>query len=397
MPDSKLSLHCHSRPTISSTQATHDLAERWALWSVEGIGYARLTRLHELCHGDLSCLWTDRALVLRCIKVLSLSAKIQAALHQVLSVPADVQWQALNQSLLPGESVIHRSWREYPVGLFDLSDPPEFIFVRGELSLCAMSMPLALVGSRQVPSAQQRFATALSLKLASSGVTVVSGGARGMDTCAHQGALDAHAATVAVLPGGMRELAPRQNVRLFNEIVDGGGALVSEYPLTCAPRRYHYARRNRVIAAMSRGVVVLKAAKSGGTLLTVKAAQELGRMIMALPYEANDYLAGGSHALIQSGEAIMVCGEEDILRRAFGVIQDVEDGRNVSGEGAKWVYSWKGRELVWPLPHEICDVEQLVVAWKLSGDELQVALFELEFNDCVRKVPGAARYEPVYR
>lgn len=369
-----------------------ELAYRWSLWCVEGIGSLRLGQLVSLTKGELESLWYDRQCVLRCIKKLSLSARIQSSLDAMLEQDAGEAFSQLLDQLEKGERLIHRYDAAYPRRLLDLHDPPEFILVKGAVHELGGAQPLALVGSRKVPVVHEQHARRLGAQLARAGVLIVSGGALGMDACAHQGALDAASPTVAILPGGLRCLTPRAHLSLFEAIVEGGGVLMSEYPLDVAPRRYHYARRNRLIAALSKAVLVLRASPESGTMLTVKAAQELGRPILALPYEANDRGGFGSNLLIQKGEARMVCSCEDVLSSGLGLIEEAP----VSEPLLVSVASARPREddgLAWPAKQERCGVDLLARCWQVDVSVAQVRLFELELSGRVRKVPGAALYE----
>ena len=390
-------------PSDSHNLSRPELARRWALWSIEGMGSRRLSQLVSITGGELDRLWTDRGCVLRAIKKMSLSDRIQGSLLEVLAVDPETRLDQLLETLNVSERLVHRYDTLYPRRLLDLHDPPEFLFVRGSLHELGGARPLALVGSRKVPLAQEHQARVLSASLAQAGVLIVSGGALGMDACAHRGALDANMPTVAVLPGGLHELTPRTHLRLFQEIVDGKGLLISEYPLEVAPRRYHYARRNRLIAALSRAVLVLKAAPDGGTMLTVKAAQELGRPIMALPYEASDKGGRGSNRMIQRGEARLVCTCQEILASAFGLLEPIEVPPCKEGGGEEKASATTACEglgakrdvpgLSWPQGQARCDVDALARWWKVGVAEAQVRLFELELSGRVRKVPGAASYE----
>lgn len=387
-------------PTPDGAPSREGLAERWALWSIEGIGSTRLQRLVKLCQGELGRLWRSPQEAARLTAKLGLSKRIAASLAAMLDVPAEDHYARELELLAHDEVLWHRHDSRYPRALLDLHDPPEFVYIKGAQSCWPTpESPLALVGSRQIPATHERAARTLAEQLARQGITIISGGALGMDGAAHRGALDAEGVTCAVLPGGLRKMSPRRHQVLFSEMAERGGAMLSEYPLDCVARRYHYARRNRLIASLSRGVLVLKAARQGGTLLTVGAAEELGRVVMALPYEASDEAARGSHALIRSGRAVMVCEVEDVLAHGFGrLIHHPEPGVNQGGVTSFEPAVPRSQEVVpWHETQQICGVDELACLWRVSVAEAMVRLFELEICGAVRKVPGAARYERLAR
>ena len=198
----------------------------------------------------------------------------------------------------------------YPEGLGDLADPPETVFVRGELP--PRSRAVALVGSRAASAYGLATARALSADLARLGLAVVSGLARGIDAAAHQGALDAGGVTVAVLPGGLDDITPRHHVELAARIVRRG-ALLTERPPGSAIRRASFVERNRLIAALASAVVVVEAARSSGALSTAAAARRLGRPLLAVPGDVDRPTSRGCHLLIRQGAALCE-GAADVLR-----------------------------------------------------------------------------------
>ena len=155
-------------------------------------------------------------------------------------------------------------------------------------------------------------AAGLAATLATRGVTVVSGGARGIDTAAHRGALETGGPTVAVLGSGLARPYPAENKRLFNKIADGGGAVISELPVDYAARPENFPRRNRLISGLSAGVVVVEAAERSGSLITAGFALEQNREVLAVPGPVHSEVSVGCHRLIQTG-AKLVQNSDDIL------------------------------------------------------------------------------------
>ncbi len=215
--------------------------------------------------------------------------------------PADCVEAYENElSSLPDQTLlIHKHDPEYPDALNDLTTPPEFIYWRGPLP---PSQRIGMVGTRDPDHEGVRIARRLASDLVRAGCCVVSGGARGIDTASHQGAIDAGGSTIVVLPSALDKPSPRSNEALFDTVLERGGALVSEYPLLTPVRKHFFARRNSLIAALSQQLIVVRARATGGSHLTVDAARRLGRPVFAVPGSPDDPSSAGCLALIREGE-----------------------------------------------------------------------------------------------
>ena len=198
---------------------------------------------------------------------------------------------------------------DYPPLLGELDDAPPVLTVRGDLSLAARPT-VALVGARNASAAACRFARTLAHDLAGRGAAVVSGLARGIDTAAHLGA---HPATIAVVAGGIDVANPPDNAAL-QERIASEGLLVAEMPPGTEPRARHFPHRNRIIAGLSLGTVVVEAAPRSGSLITARLAGEAGREVMAVPGHPSDPRAQGANGLIRDG-AVLVQDAADILQQ----------------------------------------------------------------------------------
>lgn len=198
---------------------------------------------------------------------------------------------------------------DYPPLLGAIADPPPVLAVIGEPALLR-GRTVAIVGARNASAAGARFASGLACDLGRAGVTVASGLARGIDTAAHEGALGT--GTLAVLAGGVDHVYPPQNRKLYERIA-AEGALVSEMPLGMEPQARHFPRRNRIIAGLALGVVVVEAARRSGSLITARLALEEGRDVFAVPGSPLDPRSHGGNALIRDGAALTECAD-DVLR-----------------------------------------------------------------------------------
>ncbi|KVQ42583.1 DNA processing protein DprA [Burkholderia territorii] len=199
----------------------------------------------------------------------------------------------------PGNAIVTLGDPVYPSRLRDLHDPPPLLYVKGRLDLLH-ARGLAVVGSRHATPQGLADATRFSQALADAGLAVVSGLALGIDGAAHRGGLDGRAGTIAVIATGADLVYPARHRALAHEIA-ARGAIVSEWPLGTPARASHFPQRNRLIAALALGVLVVEAAPRSGSLITARLANELGRDVFAMPGSIHAPLAQGCHALIRDG------------------------------------------------------------------------------------------------
>jgi DNA processing protein len=214
---------------------------------------------------------------------------------------------------------------EYPPLLKAIADPPLALYVRG--SLAALSAPcVAMVGTRHATVYGRETARRLAYQVAAAGYVVVSGLARGIDTEAHRGAVQAKGRTIGVLGGALDRFFPRENIELAASIVENGGAIVSEFPFGMEPDKTTFPRRNRVVSGLSRGTVAIEAPLRSGTLITTSQALEQDRAVMAVPGPVDSPSSAGCHQLIRAG-ARLVSTADEILEElddlAFGAARRV--------------------------------------------------------------------------
>ena len=206
------------------------------------------------------------------------------------------------RSARAGIAIVPVGHPDYPAALTEIHDAPIVLYVRGTLPSGVVR--LAVVGSRTPTRYGERIATGLAGQLAARGVEIVSGGARGIDSCAHEGALEQQGRTVAVLGSGLARLYPPENETLFERIA-ASGALVSEFALDESPLPHNFLRRNRLISGLSVAVVVVEAAERSGTHNTATHALEQGREVLAVPGSVQSHKSVGCHRLIQQGAKLV--------------------------------------------------------------------------------------------
>src|SRR3984885_3414736 len=224
---------------------------------------------------------------------------------------------------------------DYPPNLRQIADPPPFLFVRGTATLTD-STCIAIVGARAASDIGRRMAQRLGLELAAKGFTVVSGLARGIDGEAHQGALDAHGKTLAVLGCGVDVIYPGEHRTLAEAIIEGGGALISELPIGTQPMAENFPTRNRILSGLCLGVVIVEAAEKSGSLITARMALEQNRQVFAVPGSPLTGKSRGSNRLIKEGARLVDCVEdvmEDLAPQL--ILTDVEAPRKEAKAGSR--------------------------------------------------------------
>ena len=205
----------------------------------------------------------------------------------------------------------------YPALLREIADPPITLYVRGAWAEALDAPCVGIVGSRRCSTYGQNTASLLARELASRGVTIVSGLARGIDAAAHRGALEGGGRTVAVLGTGVDEVYPRDHKKLAAEILDKGGALVSQFPLGTPPIPENFPYRNRIISGLSLGVVLVEAAENSGSLITARLALEQGREVFAVPGNITSRNSFGTNYLIKAAGAKLTQQWQGVERHLF--------------------------------------------------------------------------------
>lgn len=296
----------------------------------------------------------------------------------------------------------HRLWRQcqavgirqlteadpdYPAALREIPAPPLLLYLRGALH--PTQLHIAVIGSRNPTHYGRRVATGLGQDLAARDIVTVSGGARGIDTCAHKGALTAAGKTVAVLGSGLLCPYPSENKRLFDEIAASGGALLSELPPDAPPKPAHFPARNRLISGLGSATVVVEAARRSGSLGTAARALEQNREVMAIPGPVTSTRSEGTNSLIQQG-AKLVQNIEDILEELPPLFRGAArpEAPEPPGETPPPWTDDEAAVLVMMDPIEPVHVDELVERAPFGIARLQAALFGLETWGAVDPLPG---------
>ncbi|WP_101046610.1 DNA-processing protein DprA [Macromonas nakdongensis] len=305
--------------------------------------------------------------------------KLAAALQQPPAEWAEQcertrQWLAAD----PRHHLLALGDADYPADLLQTADPPLLLYLLGQRTALQHAHKLAIVGSRNPTPQGAENAAQFAKALAGSGLCVVSGLALGVDGAAHQGALDGGGPTLAVVGTGLDRVYPKRHLGLAHRIADQG-ALLSEYPLGTPPLAPHFPQRNRLIAGLSQGTLVVEAALQSGSLITAQLAADMGREVFAIPGSIHAPQSRGCHALIRQG-AKLVESAQDIL-------EDLHlDHAATPTAGSASVAS--DDPLLQALGFDPVGLDALQARTGLDTPTLQAQLLSLELDGTVQRLPG---------
>ena len=285
----------------------------------------------------------------------------------------------------------------YPKNLKQIYDPPIILYVKGTI-FPEDETALAIVGSRHASPYGMRVAHRFAYELSECGMTIVSGLARGVDAEAHRGTLDARGRTIAVLGCGVDVVYPKENKKLYEQIAESG-ALISEFPLGAPPMAYHFPRRNRIIAGLSLGVLVVEAHSRSGSLITASFSAEEGREVYAVPGPIDSLNSKGTNRLIQEG-AKMVLGSQDIIEDLKLVLKDMtvetvvnnaaRDNDKKSSIAIEVDALSEDEKVILNLFQEDLPltIDELLSISQFSFQQLNSLLIQLEIKEKIKKKPG---------
>ena len=303
----------------------------------------------------------------------SLARVVDPALAESIRRSADspIVQAALDWSTQPGHAIVTLADPRYPELLRETPDPPPVLYAAGRIELLACPM-LAMVGSRNASVQGMRNAEAFARVLSTHGLCIASGMALGIDTAAHHGALQAAGRSVAVLGCGIDVIYPQGNAQLYRQLASEG-LVLSEFALGTRPLTHHFPRRNRIIAGLSRGCLVVEAALASGSLITARCAVDMGRDVFAIPGSIHSPLSKGCHHLIKQGaklvdDALDVLDElgmpKQPIARAQAQSQLDPDAANVLAA----------------LGHDPCGFDALVERTAMPVERLAALLTQLELD-----------------
>ncbi len=269
----------------------------------------------------------------------------------------------------------------YPKLLNEAYDCPAILYIKGNAKILN-NLSLGVVGSRKYTVYGKKLSYKLSKECAESGITIISGLALGVDAFAHQAALDANGKTVGVLGCGLDKIYPVSNFHLGQEIIEKGGAIISEFPLGVPPMKQNFPARNRIIAGLSAGVLVIEAAEKSGALITAYQALEYSREVFALPGDIDSENSIGTNKLIQEG-AKLVLSVDDILK-------ELNIEKKVSEQKVKEIVPKSADEqiIINLLSQKDCLIDELIKQSNLNIVAVNSTLTMLEMKGLVTNIGG---------
>lgn len=356
--------------------------EAWLRLNAVAFAPHRLHALLDAYAGDPAALFADGRH--------EWSARLPHLNEKRLAHLTDIRTRDLTRDLAAleksGARMVTVQDETYPANLRPLPDAPPVLFVRGEL-IREDKFSLAIVGSRRATNYGLTLAHRFARELTAHGLAVVSGGARGVDTSAHRGAIEAGGRTLTFLGCGVDVHYPSENRRLFDEIADGHGAVLSEFPMGTQPEPWRFPARNRLISGCSLGVLVIESPADSGSLITAREAGEQGREVFAIPGPIGLGHNSGCHKLIQDG-AKLVETVDDILGE-LGVLTLRQPGTSPAPIPGPPLPP-EQRKILDLLTLQPRQVEGMIQESGLTPPQVMGILTLLEMRGLAKRVPGNA-------
>ncbi len=353
-----------------------------ALNLIDGVGPVRVRQLLEHFGEASAILGASRQELLRVRGIGEDTAHAIAEWEKTVDLAAE-----LKRIEDFGCRIVLQTDAEYPEILRQIYDPPIVLYIKGQL-LSKDKNSVAMVGSRMTTHYGIEVARKLGYQLAYLGVTVVSGGARGIDSAAHQGALSAKGRTIAVLGTGINLVTPPENAKLFEHIT-ANGALITQFPFNRPGDKQSFPIRNRIVAGMTLGTVVVEANLTSGALITANFATEYGRQVFAVPGRIDSPRSKGCHDLIKKG-AKLCEGAEDILSEFEYLFPASNRPPTASETGVlpALELSQNEQKVFDALDNEEIGIDDVIRKSGLPSSAVSVALLSLEMKRLVRQLPG---------
>jgi len=292
---------------------------------------------------------------------------------------------------IAGCSLLNWTEPEYPQALLQIYDPPVLLYVRGDPQV--LNLPsLSIVGTRRPTLYGTQMAQRLGRDLAARGLVIVSGMARGIDAIGHQGAMDANGRAIGVLGTGIDVCYPKENKKLYEKVLERG-AIISEFPLRTHPAPENFPVRNRIVAGMPLGVVVIEGAQYSGSLITARLAMEFGREVFGVPGNVTQPVSFAPNQLIKQGAKLVSCVEDVIeelptpVRAALLQAEQPEaEQRNLLAAASLHGSQKKLYELL--NAEEPMPIDDIVERSGLNSSDVLATLFDLEMKGIIRQLPG---------
>lgn len=291
--------------------------------------------------------------------------------------------QSFNLIKERGIDFIHFQDERYPVSLKFIDNPPSGLFMLGDISNCNLDKALAVVGSRRASENAKNVLSNILSEFKNTDVCIISGLAEGIDTVAHKSAVNNNIKTIAVIGGGFDKLYPKSNISLFNDIIHGNGAVLTEYWLDENAISWHFPVRNRIVSGLSRGVLVAEAALKSGAMITANLALEQGKELMCMPGLISNPNTQGIYKLLKNGASMVTCAQ-DILDTMNWYIP----GINKQNTSDISLYSDDEKLIIDILKKDSLSFDELIIKTGFNIDDLMIILTKLELDGIIFQTNG---------
>jgi DNA processing protein len=382
------------RPAATDTLTPEEALYWLALRLTPGLGTRKAGQLLEVFRSPQAIFRASRSE----LQAGGLSAGVAQSLASGCAFDDAAEQQRL--AAQAGVILIPITDSQYPPALRDIFDPPPLLFTRGKVELLA-TLILAVVGTRRPTPYGTAVSSRLSADLATAGMTIASGMARGIDTAAHRGALEVGGDTIAVFGSGIDQIYPAENRKLAEQIASRG-LLISEFPMAAPAYPQNFPIRNRIISGMSAGVLVVEGSEYSGSAITAKLAVEQNREVFAVPGNIMSKMSWGPNLLIKQGAKLVQEWNDVIVefkpedrrrlvehcRKRLDLNENKSDETNIDTPAS--VMGSQGRNILKQLrPDSPMGLDNLIESMGgVSSSEVIAALFELELAGLVRQLPG---------
>ncbi len=356
--------------------------EKIWLWlaSIENVGVATFKKILNFYEGDI---FLAKKMLRADIEKIGLGAKTQKSVYKRYEGSGSDQYaDILEKKDIKALTLISE---EYPELLKQIYDPPIALFCKGDISVLNHSKKLAVVGTRRPTRYGDMAALEICEGVASNGVCIISGMARGIDTTAHKAALAMNAPTIAVLGCGVDVVYPRENKKIYEEIVQNG-VVISEYPIGTQPLPGYFPARNRIISGLSNGVLVVEAADKSGTLITIEYAQSQGREVLAVPGNITSEKSKTPNKLIRDGAGVVI-SYKDILSW-FNWSETAISSEKINKQPAIKQLTIQELSIIKELELGETLFDELLANTDFSSPQLTAMLVTMEIKGIVDRLPG---------
>lgn len=354
-----------------------NIAYLLALHSIDGLGPIRLKRLLDHFEDDPKLAWEANGSQLRELGIPEVTVNLFLETRKKLHPDKYLNW--IKNSGIKFMTIYDG---EYPKNLAQIYDPPLVLYYKGEI-LPIDNKAIAVVGTRKVTGYGKLVTTDFTKGLVSAGLTIVSGLARGVDTVAHQAAIENQGRTLAILGGGLNQIFPPENIGLAKKIADGNGAVITEFPPDYPSVAGNFPARNRIISGLSIATLVTEAAEDSGSLITARLSLEQGRDVFAVPGPVTSTLSKGPISLIREGARVVMEASEILEELGIDRTQNVE--LRMQNEEQ---LSEEEKKILNCLQNESKHIDDICRELGLSAAIVSGSLLKMEISGLVRSLGG---------